>query len=61
MDTKIAMEHLIDEKFKEFEEVLRSAFHQMIICGDVTLQINDKKEIEIKNPFKGCNCGETTK
>lgn len=53
------MPDLIDLELVKYKEVLRKAYQQAVICGDVILRINEKGELEIANPFKGCGCGET--
>ena len=49
---KVGMQYLIEERFKEFEEILKTAFHQAVICGEVTIRFTEDHKLEIVNPFQ---------
>ena len=46
----------IEEHLDQHSDVLRKAFHQAMICGEVTLRIDEDGSLKIVNPFKGCGC-----
>lgn len=46
----------IEKRSEAYKQLMKRAIEQAVIAGECTVRMNDKQELEIVNPFKGCTC-----